>query len=155
MNLIPGDGDGADVAREQVVRTTQRAAALQVALVALAGLAVVIASGTAVSVGLGNRWRADRERKAAVVREEQMARATAEAVQAILDYIDHSMDPHRLRNEAENWCQVEVFAGLPAFAEKGVQPALSFYDACVLRRSGNTAPPPVPPNPLTTTTTTR
>lgn len=155
MTEIPGDGDGADVARQEVVRVTKRAEALQVALVALAGLAVVVASSTAVVVGLGNRNRATQNLRDTAARQARTEKDTAAAVQVILDYIDDVMAPHRLRNEAENRCQVELFAGSPAYATKGVSAALTFYDECVLRRSGLTAPPPVPPNPLTTTTTTR
>lgn len=156
MNEIPGDGEGPERAREQIVRTTQRAAALQVALVVLIGLAVVLSSVTAAVVALGNRAQNERIRDCSEPPGrcyQETQRATAMAIQTILDYIDHSMAPHRLRNEAENKCQTELFAGDPSYAAKGVSAALAFYDECVLRRSGNTAPPPVPPNPLTTTTT--
>jgi hypothetical protein len=153
VSQVPEDGN-ANVAREAVERTARRAHAFEAALIALACFAVIVSSVTAVAVGLGNRHRADRERKAVADRSEREQKATADAIQVILDYIDRSFSPHRLRNEAENMCQVELFAGSPAYAAKGVGPALTFYDECVLRRSGNTAPPPVPPNPLTTTTTT-
>lgn len=157
MNLIPGDGDGVEMAREKVVEATRKAEAYRVALVALAALAVVVSTSTAVVVGLANRRLNERTQDCTEPQGkcyQQTQKTTAAAVQSILDYIDESFAPHRLRNEAENKCQVETFAGLPAFAQKGVQPALDFYDQCVLRRSGNTAPPPLPENPLTTTTTT-
>lgn len=156
--MIPGNGDEVDGAREQVVRTTQRAAALQVALIALAALAVILSSVSTVIIGLGNRALNERVKDCSEPQGECYQKnqaSTAAAVQAILDHIDGLMGPHRLRNEAENTCQTELFAGNPAYASKGVQPALDFYNACVLRRSGNTSPPPLPPNPLTTTTTTR
>lgn len=142
--MINGNGE-ANEAKEELIRTAQRAHRLEIALVALAGLAVVVASATAVVVGLGNRSR-----------QAQTQKATASAVQVILDYVDDTMGPHRLRNEAENRCGVEVIYQM--LAGPLVQAAdhyTGLYDACVLRRSGITAPPPVPPNPLTTTTTRR
>lgn len=153
---VPGDGDRADKARDEIVRTTMRAASIQVALLALVGLAVVVSSASTVIIGLGNRALNERTKdctdpKGACYQRNQ--EVTAAAIQVVLDYIDKSFAPHRLRNEAENMCQTELFAGDPPFARKGVQPALDFYTECVLRRSGNTVPPPLPPNPLTTTTT--
>lgn len=155
---VPGDGDGADELRHQLASTTQRAVSLQLALVALAAVAVVISSVSGVLFTLGNRANQARikdctEPAGRCYRQNQAT--TAAAIETILRYIDDSLAPHRLRNEAENTCQVELFAGSPALAEKGVNPSLDFYDECVLRRSGNTAPPPLPPNPLTTTTTRR
>lgn len=145
-------------AKEQLLRTGQHYGRLSVTVVALAGLAVVASSSITIMVGLGNRRLQERTKDCTEPSGkcyQQTQAATAAAVQSVLDYIDDSMGPHRLRNEAENSCQVELFAGDPSFAAKGVQPALDFYNACVLRRSGNTAPPAVPPNPLTSTTTTR
>lgn len=156
--MIPGNGDGVDGAREQVVRSTKRANALQVSLVALAAAAVVLSSVSAAVVTLGNRREAERIKDCTQpdgVCYQQTQAATAAAVQAILDYIDDTMGPHRLRNEAENECQVELFARHPTILDKGSEPALGEYEDCVHRRSGGTEPPPVPPNPLTTTTTTR
>lgn len=153
--MIPENGE-TDKVRNKLERAAQRARHLEVAIVILAGVAVMIASVFTAAIGTGNRQIVERikdcsEPTGKCYRANQQA--TAKAVQAILDYIDGSLAPHRLRNEAENMCQVELFAGLPAFAQKGVQPALTFYDECVLRRSGNTTAPPLPKNPLTTTTT--
>lgn len=156
MNEIPGDGDSVEEARHQIVRTTRRAASLQVALLTLVGLAVVMSSVTAAVVALGNRQANQRIRDCSEPEGrcyQQTQKVTAAAVQSILDYVDAAMKPHRLRNEAENECQVELFAGDPSYAAKGVSAALDFYTKCVLQRSGNTAPPPPPPNPLTSTTT--
>lgn len=91
MTTIPGAGDGPDKAREQVVRTTQRAAALQIALVALAGLAVVLSSVTAAVVAISNRAANQRikdcsEPTGRCYQETQ--RTTAAAIQTILDHID-------------------------------------------------------------------
>lgn len=144
------------MARQQVVRTTQRAAALQVALVALAALAVVLATSTTVWVGLGNRDYQKRIKDCTDPRGgcyQQQQKATAAAIETILRYIDGSFGPHRLRNEAENSCQVQLFAGSPPYAAKGVSAALKFYNDCVLMESGNTAPPPIPSIPITTSTT--
>lgn len=154
--MIPENGE-ADKVRDELQRAAQRARRLEMTIVILAGVAVMIASVFTAALGVGNRQIAERIKDCSEPTGKCYQRnqqATAKAVQAILDYVDDSLAPHRLRNEAENMCQVELFAGLPAFAQKGVQPALTFYDECVLRRSGNTAPPPVPKNPLTTTTTT-
>lgn len=156
MNEIPGEGDGVEATRERIVRTTRQAAAYQVALVGLACLAVVISSASAVLVGLSNRRLNERAKDCSEPQGQcyqQTQRTTAAAVQSVLDYIDDSMRPHRLRNEAENLCQVELFAGDSPYSRKGVSAAIDFYRACVLRRSGNTEAPPIPPNPLTTTTT--
>lgn len=128
----------------------------EVLLVALAVVAVVLSSVSTVIIGLGNRALNERVKDCSEPQGEcyqANQAATAAAVQAILDHIDGSIGPHRLRNEAENTCQTELFAGDPAYAAKGVSAALTFYNECVLRRSGNIAPPPLPPNPLTTTTT--
>lgn len=130
---VPGDGDGADEVRHQLIKTTRRVGTLQVLLIALAALAVVISSATAVGVGIGNRRRADQTQK-----------ATAGAIQIILDYVDATMAPHRLRNEAENLCQVELIAGDPPLIRKGLEPSLAFYRECVTRRAGGTPAPPVP-----------
>lgn len=145
-------------AKDELLRTSQRYGRLSLTVVAFAGLIAVVTSTTTVIVGLGNRQVQERIKDCSEPGGKCYQRtqaATADAVQAILNHIDGVMGPHRLRNEAENQCQVEVFAGTPALAGTGTQPALKFYDECVLRRSGNTAPPPVPMNPLTTTTTTR
>lgn len=135
-----------------------RTRTFEILLVGLAVLAVIMSSVSTVIIGLGNRALNERTKDCTEPTGrcyQQTQKTTAAAIQVILDYIDESFGPHRLRNEAENMCQVELFAGTPALAEKGVQPALAFYTECVLRRSGNTAPPSVPPNPLTSTTTTR
>lgn len=154
--MIPENG-GADKVRDELHVAAQRARRLEVTIVVLAGLAVTIASVFTAVLGTGNRRIVNQIKDCSEPTGECYQRnqkTTAAAIQTVLDYIDDSIDPHRLRNEAENTCQVELFAGFPAFAEKGVQPSLAFYSECVLRRSGNTAPPPVPMNPLATTTTT-
>lgn len=135
-----------------------RTRTFEILLVALAALAVITSSVSTVIIGLGNRSLNERTKDCTEPTGrcyQQTQKTTAAAIQVILDYIDDSIDPHRLRNEAENTCQVELFAGTPSFAAKGVAPAVDFYTKCVLARSGNTQPPPVPPNPLTSTTTTR
>lgn len=143
-----------DVAEAKLARTRL----FEILLVALAVIAVVLSSVSTVIIGLGNRALNQRVKDCSEPQGEcyqANQAATAKAVQAILDHIDGTIAPHRLRNEAENLCQIEVFAGDPPYAAKGVNQALDFYNECVLRRSGNTAPPALPPNPLTTTTTTR
>lgn len=154
---IPENGT-ANKARDELLRTAQRARRLEFAIVVLAGIAVVFASLFAVLVGAGNRQIVERikdcsEPTGKCYRANQQA--TAKAVQSILDYIDRSFAPHRLRNEAENRCGVEtVWQMLSNRPLRDLPFYESAYDICVLSRSGNTAPPPVPPNPLTTTTTT-
>lgn len=141
-----------DVAEAKLARTRL----FEFLLVALAVIAVVLSSVSTVIIGLGNRALNQRVKDCSEPQGkcyQANQKTTAAAIQVILDYIDDSLAPHRLRNEAENLCQVELFAGDPAYAAKGVNPALDFYNECVLRRSGNTVPPPLPPNPLTTTTT--
>lgn len=133
-----------------------RTRVFEILLVGLAATAVVMSSVSAVIIGLGNRALNERVKDCSEPTGrcyQQTQKTTAAAIQVILDYIDDAMGPHRLRNEAENTCQVELFAGSPAYAAKGVSASLDFYTKCVLTRSGNTAPPPVPPNPLTSTTT--
>jgi hypothetical protein len=76
------------------------------------------------------------------------------AIQSILDGFKTQIDPHRLRNEAENLCQVEVFAVPPEHQGLTIDRAIDLYTGCVLRRSAGTQPPPLPPNPYTTSSTT-
>jgi len=146
------------VIRDRLWKSAKRAQALQVILVIFAAAAVLVSSTTAVFVGVGNRSYQKRIRDCTEPEGkcyQANQAATAKAVQAILDYIDDTMGPHRLRNEAENRCQVELFARKPTVLDKGSETALKEYDHCVKERSGGTEPPPLPENPLTTTTTTR
>lgn len=78
------------------------------------------------------------------------------AIQAILDGSKQQMDPHRLRNEAENLCLLYAFAGQPPnrIADRPIEEAVAFYRQCVLENSGGTEPPILPENPYNTTTTT-
>jgi hypothetical protein len=156
VTAIPGDGDGADKAREEVVRTTQRAATLQIALVALAGLAVVLSSVTAAVVAIGNRANNQRIRDCSEPSGrcyQHQQKVTAEAIEAILRYIDESVTPFRQATTAQNYCQVELFARQPTILDKGSGPALAEYAACVTRDSVGTEQPDPPKVPLTTTTT--
>jgi hypothetical protein len=146
----------AQEAKEAVIRTSQRYGRRSVTIVALAAVVVVVSTTTTLTIGLGNRRLQERIKDCSDPGGQCFQRnqqATAKAVQAILDYIDDTMGPHRLRNEAENRCQVELFARKPTILDRGSRPALEEYDDCVSRRSGGTQPPPIPPNPLTTTTT--
>jgi hypothetical protein len=148
----------ANEAKAELERITRRANTLEIALVGLVGVAVIVASFTAVVLVLGNRKQ--NQRIEDCTRPEgrcyqQTKRDTGAAVQTVLDYIDATMNPHRLRNEAENKCQVELFARRPTILDSGAEAALAEYDDCVHRRSGGTDPPPVPQNPLSTTTTRR
>ena len=88
--------------------------------------------------------------------QENQAR-TGAAIQTLLESFKQQLDPHRLRNEAENLCLLYAFAGPPPnrVADKPLEEAVAFYKQCVLDRSGGTEPPPLPPNPYVTTTTRR
>jgi hypothetical protein len=143
-------------AKEAVLRISHVYGRRSVAIVAMAAFITIFSSSTTLLVGLGNRHLQERIRDCSEPQGQcyqQNQKATAKAVQAILDYIDDVMTPHRLRNEAENKCQVELFARQPTVLNSGAQAALEEYDACVRGRSGGTEPPPIPANPLTTTTT--
>lgn len=153
---VPGDGDGADMAREQIVRTTQRVAALQIALVTLAGIAVVLGIGTAVFVGLGNRDYNQRVEDCTTpggACYERQQRATTAAIETILTYIKETIEPFRVANAAQNRCQVELFARQPTVLDAGAETALADYAACVAANAAGTEQPEPPPVPLTTTTT--
>lgn len=103
-------------------------------------------------VRIGERIEDCSSREGKCYKENQ--KATGEAIQAILEGLQGQVTPHRLRNEAENLCQVELFGGTPPLATSvPVEQAVATYIDCVLRRSGGTEPPPLPTNPFTTTTT--
>lgn len=125
-------------------------------LVATAVAVVVIAMSIGIGVSRSNHAIVSRiedcSTKAGRCYEEQQKTAGA-AVQAVLDGMKAQIDPHRLRNEAENLCQVEVFAIPPERRGLTIERALDLYNGCVLRRSGGTEPPPLPKNPYSTTTT--
>ena len=156
-----GEGFSNGVAREakeEVVRTSQAYGRRSVTIVALAAVITVASSTSALTVALANRHLQQRIKDCSEPDGkcyQQNQKTTAKAVQTILDYIDAVMLPHRLRNEAENRCQVELFARRPTVLDRGAPAALEEYDACVRARSGGTEPPPIPQNPLNTTTTTR
>ncbi|MCA1842348.1 MAG: hypothetical protein LC792_04005 [Actinobacteria bacterium] len=152
----------ANAAKKELLHTAEQAARLQIALVALAGLAVVLSSFSAVAVSLGNRRAADRARDCTDPQGtcyQQTRRATAEAIQVILDNQSNLMRPHRLRNEAENLCTVvalvEVTLAVQGHLPVDINGTLDHYRGCVTEQSGGTEPPPLPQNPLNTTTTTR
>lgn len=139
--------------RDQLWKSTKRAQAFQVALVALAGMAVIFASTSAVWVGLGNRNYQQRIKDCTEPTGhcfQQTQKATGEAVQVILDYVEDSVAPLRLRLEADHHCLVELFDE----ENSSTVPLVEQYDACVTTRSPGSVPPPAPPNPLTSTTTT-
>jgi hypothetical protein len=89
---------------------------------------------------------------------QEQRRTTAAAVQAVLDGISGQFAPHRLRNEAENLCQVEIFAellGPPDHTAHTKDEVVGHYKDCVTREAGGIPPPALPANPYNTTTTTR
>ena len=145
---------------DEVRRNNLWATRLEVVLVALAGLAVTIAAGSAAYLSSVNR---DYQRRIRDCTEpqgvcyQQNQKATAEAVGSIFKYIDDTMRPHRLRNEAENLCNVvalvEVTLTIQGRLPVDVNVVLDHYRHCVTENSGNTPPPPLPENPLATTTT--
>lgn len=126
-------------------------------LVATAVAVVIIAMFVGIGVSHSNRQIIhqiqDCSTKEGRCYQENQRTAGA-AVQAVLDGMKAQMDPHRLRNEAENLCQVEVFAIPPSEHGITLEKAVDLYNGCVLRRSGGTEPPPLPKNPYSTTTTT-
>ncbi len=54
-----------------------------------------------------------------------------------LNTVRHDLDEHRLRNEAENLCQIEVISQHISLPTDWVRQ----YEDCVNRRSGTPAPP--------------
>lgn len=144
-------------AKEELIRTSQRYGRLSLTVVAVAGLIAVTSSTATVIVGLGNRQLQHRIRDCSDPGGDCYQRnqkATAEAVQNILDYIDKSITPFRLANEAQNLCQVALHTRNPTVLEVGAEVAIAEYNACIAARSAGTERPPLPPNPLLTTTTT-
>lgn len=135
---IPGDGDGADKAREQLVRTTQRAAAFQVALVALAGLAVLIsATFTAVNSA---RLRDLAERG------EVQRKALTDLTQIVQSYNEeHAKQAEtsfRVLNDSQRCAVLKLFTGTP-FEKIPPEEVAACYQPIV----------PAPATPTTTTTT--
>lgn len=135
---IPGDGDGADMAREQLVRTTKRAAAFQIALVALAGLAVLI-SATFTTL---NSYRL----KGLTERGERQRKALVDLTQVVQAYNEQhakqAEDSFRALNESQRCAVLKLFTGA-SFEKVTADDVAACYQPVA----------PAPPAPSTTTTT--